>query len=101
MEQRMRNIDYYRKSINVDFTEQKIPIETNYSVYAILFNSMMERDRIAYCLETNDVETKIYYQPLYNMSVSRDIYSRILALPIYPGIEEHLPFICKTINEAL
>lgn len=102
MEQRLRNIDYYRQNISVDFTEQKIPYETNYSVYALLFNSIMERDRISYCLETSGVETKIYYQPLTSeLPNTNDIYSRILALPVYPEVEEHLPFICKVINEAL
>ena len=101
VERRLRVIDYYRKHITVNFTEQKIPYETNYSVYAILFNSQEERDRIAYCLETNDVETKVYYKPLTDMPNTRDVYSRVLALPVYPEVIEHLPFICKVINEAL
>ena len=101
-EQRRRNIDYYRSNLNINFTEQKIPYETNYSVYAILFDSMIERDKVISCLESNDVETKVYYKPLIDtLPNTNDVYSRILALPVYPGVEEHLPFICKTINEAL
>jgi dTDP-4-amino-4,6-dideoxygalactose transaminase len=97
----------YHTLIKVPRKEQVIQTETNYSVYAILLETTETRDKIYDALVKNDVETKIYYQPVVEDTEyfrraypnTFDIYSRILALPVYPDLE--VEPICKIINEAI
>lgn len=106
---RLNIINKYKESLKINHVLQKIPIETNYSVFAILLETNAIRDRLFSSLLENGVEAKIYYQPVtldndyYRKMVPNtfDIYSRILALPVYLGMEDKVEYICKIINEAI
>jgi dTDP-4-amino-4,6-dideoxygalactose transaminase len=100
-------VDVYKDFIKVPHAVQCIPEQTNYSVYAILLETTEIRDKINDALIKNDVETKIYYQPVVEDTEyfrraypnTFDVYSRILALPVYPDLE--VEPICKIVNEAV
>jgi dTDP-4-amino-4,6-dideoxyglucose len=102
-------INQYKDSLKINHVLQKIPLETNYSVFAILLETSAIRNKIFSSLLEKDVEAKIYYQPVtldndyYRRMVPNtfDIYSRILALPVYLGLEDEVEYICKIINEAV
>jgi dTDP-4-amino-4,6-dideoxygalactose transaminase len=104
---REKIINEYHKLIKVPCKEQVIKTETNYSVYAILLETTEIRDKINDALIRNGVETKIYYQPVVEDTEyfrraypnTFDLYSRILALPVYTDLE--VGSICKIINEAI
>ena len=94
-------IGRYRDGLTCAYTEQKIPYETNNSVYSILFESSRVRNAAMAALTKLGVETKIYYEPLVEGLSSTDfVYSRILSLPTYPSIATVQPEIIRTINEA-
>lgn len=106
---RLEAISKYKEQLKINHELQKISSETNYSVFAILLETTEIRDKLHDTLTKNDIETKIYYQPVVEMNDyfkrmlpnTFDVYSRILALPVYPGIEDKVEQICKVINEAL
>jgi dTDP-4-amino-4,6-dideoxygalactose transaminase len=98
-EERLSIIEFYRSNINVPFKEQLIPYETNYSVFAILFESNQIREKIVQDFVANSIEPKVYYIPVIKgCSVSDDIYSRIIALPIYHNVDKEK--VCEVINES-
>ena len=98
----MEIIDKYRALIKIPFTEQEIKTATNHSVFAILLESKSLRDRIVKKLDSIEVETKIYYEPLVKGYVNTDcIFNRILCLPVYGKMEHAVPDICRAINGEL
>jgi dTDP-4-amino-4,6-dideoxygalactose transaminase len=93
-------IKKYMNGFNFTYSTQQIPIQTNNSVYTILFNSPRDKNRVNRALLTAGIETKAYYEPIVNgLPVTDDIYSRILALPVYYGMDQDL--IINTINKAV
>lgn len=78
-------MDIY-KDIKFPFTNQKILSATNHSVYSVLFESQEIRDKIANTLRDNNIEVKIYYEPLYVMPNTDWVYKHILSLPTYSSI---------------
>jgi dTDP-4-amino-4,6-dideoxygalactose transaminase len=91
----------YMKSFKFEFTVQRIPINTNYSVFSILLPITKQRNAIANALRKNNVEFKIYYEPLVEGLPNVDmVYSRIISLPTYPAIRKYQAHICKIINES-
>lgn len=92
----------YLKSFKFKYAVQKIPINTNHSVFSILLPNMEQRNAIANALKKNGIEFKIYYEPLVEGLPNVDmIYSRIISLPTYPAIGKYQPHICKIINESI
>lgn len=100
---RLKLIDNYRKGFDFTFTEQDIPIDTNYSVYSILFENSLIRNIVSSSLYQNGIEHKIYYEPLIlGLPNTDSIFSRILALPIHEHMindqENIINIINKTVN---
>ena len=101
LERRFGTVDMYCDMLNDPYELQTVPKKTNLSVFAVLFPSMGKRNRVIDALKKLDMEIKIYYKPLCDGLENTDsIYSRILALPTWDGVEKHIPKICKAINEA-
>lgn len=97
--ERLSIINYYKQNIKVPFVEQLIPYCTNYSVFAILFENNAIRQKIVNGLVNNGIEPKIYYVPVISgCLIADDIYSRILALPVYHNVEKET--VCEVINES-
>lgn len=96
-----RLIEMYKSLIECSYECQEIPVNTNNSVFSLLFATPEKRDRIVELFTKNNIEVKCYYKPLTNkLKDTNYIYERIISLPIYKEVEEHIPFICKLINEA-
>lgn len=101
LEDRIRMIRKYKGLIKVPFITQHIQRQSNWSTFSILFDSTEKRDAVADLFWSYEIEVKKYYEPLVSgFPVTDDIYSRIIALPIYKEIEECIPLICALINEA-
>ena len=102
---RLKCIKFYRENIKIPFCEQKITSDTNYSVYGIILESPTIRNKIIRSLDKNEIEYKIYYEPVSEVPFLNTmyIYNRIICLPVYEELlyDGRLDFICKIINEAL
>jgi len=95
-------IQLYRNNIKIPFREQKIVSDSNHSVYAIVLESKQVRDKIANLFTKNNIEVKIYYEPLVKGLPNTDwLFSRIIALPTYKEIIPQIPKICHLINKAI
>jgi len=95
-------MNMYKTLIKVPYTTQKVSRNSNYSTFCVLFDSKKERDKIAESIKKNNIEAKIYYEPLVrSFPNADDIYSRILALPTYKEVIPKIPKICKIINGAI
>ena len=93
-------IKKYKDSLTFDYSLQQVPIDTNNSVFAILLKSPRDKNRVIKAMITAGIETKSYYEPVVNgLYVTDDIYSRIVALPIYYEMDQNL--IINTINKAV
>ncbi|MBU0959424.1 MAG: DegT/DnrJ/EryC1/StrS family aminotransferase, partial [Nanoarchaeota archaeon] len=97
---RNKLINMYRQQIKIPFVEQRIPVENNFSVYAIMFEDKKIRDKVAQKFSDNGVEVKIYYQPLVdNLPNTTNVFDRILSLPLYSKlVENDIEYICNLIN---
>ena len=96
---RNKIINLYREQIQIPYREQRTNF-TNNSVYAIIFENQKIRDKVAQKFSDNGVEVKIYYQPLFRgLRHTENVFSKILALPVYPKLlENDIEFICNLIN---
>ena len=98
---RNRVINKYREFIKVPYKEQRVPSTTNNSVFSILLEDQKTRDHIAQNFEKNNVEAKVYYEPIFRgLPKTEDVFSRVISLPIYSGIENDVEFICSLINDT-
>lgn len=98
---RFNVVKKYCELFNISYELQEIPVKTNLSVFAILMENKEKRDRAVTILKELGVETKVYYKPLVTGFPNTDnIYSRILALPTWAGIEKHILEICVAINNV-
>lgn len=99
--ERYNIIEKYKKLILIDYTDQAIPIMSNNSVYAITVDCNERREKIVHRMKQNGYEVKLYHQPLKSgFPNADDIYSRILCLPVYPGMIDDVDEVCRCINEA-
>jgi len=86
----------------------------NYAYFPVLFKNEQQLLRVRKTLNDNGINPRRYFYPSLDtlpytqdsdiMPVSRDVASRILALPIYPGLEYEIQdkiieIICKYIQE--
>lgn len=87
--------------LGVEYKSQYVSSNSNYSTFSITFNTKKKRDAVAKAFRKNDIEVKIYYEPLFKGLPNTDkIYNRIISLPTYKEMEDEVPRICKIINEA-
>lgn len=101
MKRRSEAVEMYCDMLDDPYMLQEIPKQTNLSVFAVLFENQEIRNKIVYNLQKLDMEIKIYYEPLQSGFLhTDDIYSRILALPTWDGVEKYIPKICQVINHA-
>ena len=99
---RLSIIKKYCKQLNFDYTLQEIPIATNHSVFSIMLPNQQMRDAIADAFRKNDIEVKTYYEPLVRGLPNTDsVFARIISLPTYPAIKEHVKEICHIANNAV
>lgn len=96
-------IDKYLKGFDFKYETQEVIYDTNFSVFAILFEDKLIRDYVVNCLEENLFETKVYYEPLVfsNFPNTNYVYDRILALPVYYELITDLDFLIETINKSV
>lgn len=74
-------------SVNKNINYVKYPAGSNPSVFAIIFDSVKDRDIVVNALNATKIEYKIYYEPLLVGFENSDfIFNRILCLPCYPEI---------------
>jgi len=97
----MKIINMYKQFIKVPFECQHYNVNGNFSTFAILLEDKEKRDNVYNKLKENDIEAKIYYDPLVSgFPVTDEIYSKILCLPVYKDMVLEVPRISKIINEA-
>lgn len=114
IESRKKTVDFY--NANIDFTKIKtIKLREstvwNYSYYPIIFESEESLLKTQKALNDNKIFPRRYFYPSLNtveytngtkMEVSESIASRILCLPLYYDINEHvLEKICSVINNNI
>ncbi len=101
LERRQSAVERYRDFLSIPYKVQYVPEKTNLSVFAILLEDRAKRDRIADAFRKLEIEVKIYYEPVTaGLKNTNDVYSRIIALPTWDGIEDQIPSICRVINNA-
>lgn len=104
----------YRKELRdyVQFQEWSKFSRNNYSYAPILLSSEEETLRVIHALENSSITPRRYFYPSLDtcnyseqQSIcknSRDISSRILCLPIYPGLSlEEVHLIIATVKSAV
>jgi len=95
-------IQLYNNNLKISYQSQVIPIDTNYSVFAIMLDSKEIRDLVVDVLEENNIEVKVYYEPIIEGLNSTDLlYARIIALPVYSQMKDSIKFICDIINSTV
>ncbi len=97
---RRRVYERYKKAFEgVVLTQKKSEDTTcNYAYFPLLFETQNQMLSVKKALEDTDIYTRRYFHPSLDtlnyiksnqiMSVSRDISSRILALPMFPQLED-------------
>jgi len=77
--------------------------ETNNSVYAVKFPSSATRNTVYAALLKEDIETKIYYDPLVSGLENTDnLFSRILALPVRTDLPiSYVDSICNIVINSM
>lgn len=111
IEERKIVCTYYDKHLNFDKLQRlKIRKHTdwNYSYYPIIFETQEKLLKTQQILNQNNIFPRRYFYPSLNtidyindikMTVSENVASRILCLPLYVGLKEtELKNICKIIN---
>ena len=94
-------INMYKELIAIPFEAQKVDSDFNYSTFSILLESNEIRNRIADNFRKNNIEVKIYYEPLIKgLRNTDDVYDRIISLPIYEEVMPEISRICKLINKV-
>lgn len=102
MEHRAGVVQKYKAKLDFDFSTQKTEDYYNDSVFSILLPSSIERDAIRKALTDNQIEIKVYYEPLVSGLPNTDnIFSRIISLPIHKDIDKHQDMIIELANNAV
>lgn len=100
---RLHIIGEYLSRLDVEYELQKINECSNHSVFAILLESEEKRNRVEWAFHDNSIEPKVYYEPMIDSELhvnTNEVYSRIIALPVWNGVERYIPEICEIINAA-
>lgn len=101
LQRRFEVVDRYCDLLDDPYEIQTVPKKTNLSVFAIKLPTMGKRNRTVEALKKLDMEIKIYYKPQCSgLKNTDELYSRILALPTWEGVERYIPEICEAINNA-
>lgn len=101
-QQKLNIIQKYIDNLDFDFHLQQIPTSTNNSVFSLIATNSHTRNLIAKALKENNIETKIYYEPLIEGLPNTDwVYAHIISLPTYPAIAPQQEHICKVINDSV
>ncbi len=99
LEQREEIYDRYHKELNdvIDIQIKNPDATNNFAYFPALFENEQQLLRVKKILEENGIYPRRYFYPSLDtlpyltdtqtMQVSRDVASRILALPIYPGLQ--------------
>jgi dTDP-4-amino-4,6-dideoxygalactose transaminase len=94
-------INKYKKHITVPYKCQEVLTGTNNSVFSIVFEDPAVRNAVVVALARAGVETKIYYDPLFEGLPNTDyIFRRILSLPIHREVPSVQDDIIEIINTA-
>lgn len=99
---KIEKIDIYKKNIDIEYVNQKIESNSNYSVFSIIIKETAIRNSIIKALEKEEIEYKVYYQPLVEGFSNTDwVFSHILCLPVYPSMKnEDVLKVCEVVNKA-
>ena len=91
-------IDLYKSLIEVPYKTQE---NKSPSTFCILLQTQEKRDRIVELFKKNEIEVKVYYEPLSTgLRNTDEIFSKIIALPTYEDIYKSIHLITSIINEA-
>ncbi len=100
LEKRKIVYEKYKKTLNglLQFQKQNIHSTPNYSYFPIILKDEKQTLKVQKALNENQIfprryfypslDTLSYIEPKQYAPISRDISNRILALPIYPDLEE-------------
>jgi dTDP-4-amino-4,6-dideoxygalactose transaminase len=98
-------------NLNLQFPEKTNGLDYNYSYYPVVFKSESDLLRVKTSLAAQGVNTRRYFYPSLNRlpyhigsdcPVAEDISSRILCLPLYPGLNDmQAIFISEIIRNEL
>ncbi len=111
-EERQKLYERYFKALNgvVDLQIKNDNGTNNYSYFPILFKNEQQLLKVQKILNENGIKPRRYFYPSLDtlpytqysevMPISRDVSSRIMALPIYPGLkyevqDKIINIICK------
>ena len=90
----------YMSELKFDKTTQLFANDMNLSVFAILLENHQMREDVVGAFKEDGIETKVYYEPIVSgLPVTDDIYSRIIALPTYYGVD--CDRVIRVANEAV
>lgn len=97
-----RIAEAYKLLLKLDYTEQKSPSASNYSVFPIILRESAVRNAIIKEFNEKKIEYKVYYQPMVEgLPVTDWIFDHILCLPIYPTLTDvEIAEICDVANSA-
>lgn len=97
--QRKEIYEQYLKLLNLDIQLKNLDATSNYSYFPVLFKTEQQLLKVKKLLNSYDIYPRRYFYPSLDtlsyltdkqtMKVSRDIANRILALPIYPFMDEN------------
>jgi len=96
-------IGEYLVNLDIDYELQEIKECSNNSVFSILLENTEKRNRIVDIFYNRSIEAKVYYKPIISSELyvnTNEVYSRILALPVWNGVQKYIPEICEIINNA-
>ncbi len=113
MDNRKRVVDAY-DSLFGDSEIEKLKLreqtDWNYSYYPVLFRDEEVLLKVESCLKQNKINARRYFHPSLNtlhfvkklsMPISENIASRVLCLPLYPGLEtDNIETIAKLVNSV-
>ncbi len=110
LDERRKAAGLYRSVLSAEAGGAQ-PFPAGASYFPVLFASQMERDAAADTLERNGIGARKYFWPLTSdmdcystfakgdTPVARDLSSRILTLPLYPGLaEEDIYRVCSLVR---
>jgi dTDP-4-amino-4,6-dideoxygalactose transaminase len=114
MKERAKICDFYRQQLQKHLQLMKFNSfsSNNYSYFPVVFDSEEVLLKVKTALNKQGINPRRYFypsldtldylQPRIKDNVSRDIASRILCLPIYPGLEQfNLEIISEVIKSCL
>ena len=119
IEKRQRNVQIYRDLLEgtqgIRLNQLREDTKYNYAYMPVLFDTQQQRDRIYKTLRDENIFSRKYFHPItadavcfknqykdVQLTVARNISSRILVLPLFADMEkETVEFICRIIKQTL